>query len=152
TLADDASGDLYVADYAVEAARQAGWRFHSTVWRIHADGASDQRFRPVRFDYEDTYVPDDRFVPVVTSLASVGDGAGRLYAAGRFGVVRLHRDGSRDPAFRYDGSSFHVVPAKDGSGQLYVSTNERIAPSGRHAAQRVIKLNHDGTRNPAFDT
>ncbi len=152
TLADDGSGDLYVADYAVEPARQAGWRFHSTVWRIHADGTRDQRFGPVRFDHEDAYVPDDRFVPVVTALASVGDGAGRLYAGGRFGVVRLHRDGSRDPAFRYDGSSFHVVPAKDGSGRLYVSTNERIAPSGRHASQRIIKLNHDGSRDPAFDT
>jgi hypothetical protein len=151
TLADDGSGDLYVADYAVEAARQAGWRFHSTVWRIRSDGSQDMRFTAAAFHREDAYVPDARFVPVVTALASVGDGTGRLYAAGRFGVVRLHRDGSRDPEFRYTRSAFHIVPAKDGTGALYVSTNERIAPSGRHASQRVIKLKADGALDQSFD-
>lgn len=151
TLADDASGDLYVTDYGVEAAREGGWRLHSTVWRIHPDGTKDVRFTPAVFQREDAYVPDARFVPVVTALASVGSGAGDLYAAGRFGVVRLARDGSRDPDFRYTSSAFHIVPAKDGSGALYVSTNERIAPSGRHASQRVIKLKSDGTTDPSFD-
>lgn len=149
--AGDASGDLYVADYAVEAARHAGWRFHSNVWRIHSDGTKDDRFSGAAFRHEDTYVPDARFVPVVTSVAPVGDGSGRVYAAGRFGVVRLNSDGSRDAGFSYGASAFHVVPAKDGSGTVYVTSNERIAPSGRHASQRLMRLKADGSRDQTFD-
>lgn len=149
--ANDGSGDLYVADYAMEPAPPAAWRFQSTVRRIHADGTIDKRFAPAAFAHEDTYVPDARFVPVVTSVASVDDGSGRVYAAGRFGVARLNRDGSRDAGFRYGVSAFHVVPAKDGSGDVFVTSNERIAVSGRHASQRIVRVKPDGTRDPKFD-
>ncbi len=148
--ADDASGDLYVAGYALEPTGQGGWRFTSTVWRIHLDGTTDVRFAPATFHHDDTYVPDPRSVPLVTGLASVGDGSGRVYAAGRMGVVRLQRDGRRDLGFRYGESAFHVVPAKDAAGTVYVTSNERIAPSGRHASQRLVRLNADGTRDPSF--
>jgi len=149
--ADDGSGDLYVAGYAMEAAPRVGWRFHSTVWRVHRDGRKADRFAEATFRHDDTYVPDARFVPVVTSLAPVGDGSGRVYAAGRFGVVRLHSDGTRDAGFAYGTSAFHVVPAKDGSGAVYVTSNERVAPSGRHASQRIVRLKADGSRDPQFD-
>ncbi|ALA57712.1 delta-60 repeat domain-containing protein [Nitrospira moscoviensis] len=148
--ADDGSGDVYVADYAAEPARHAGWRFRSTVRRLHADGTPDERFVVATFTHDDIYVPDARFVPVVTGLAPAGDGTGRLYAAGRFGVVRLNRDGSRDAAFRYGTSACHVVPAKDGTGHVYVTSNERIAASGRHASQRILRLKNDGSRDPRF--
>lgn len=149
--ADDGSGDLYVAGYTIEPARHTGWRFHSEVWRIRQDGSKDDRFAEAAFSHEDTYVPDVRFVPVLTSLAPVGDGSGRVYAAGRFGVVRLNADGRRDAGFTYGVSAFHVVPVKDGSGRVYVTSNERVAPSGRHASQRVVRLKADGSLDLQFN-
>lgn len=95
------------------------------------------------------------------TIASAADGSGDVYVGGAFTtyqglssnrLVRIDPDGSIDAGFSvgtgFDGEVHAVLPAADGSGDLYVAgafTMYRGAP-----ANRVVRLNADGSRDGGF--
>lgn len=160
-LADDGSGDLYIADYVIErgVASSIGT---GRIWRIHSDGTIDSTFAMGTFSIEsDAFPPDPEFRPVVRSIAAMGDGSGRVYVAagGRYNgtavgqVVRLNRNGSLDAGFTDQAPYpvFRVVPANDGTGDLYIGTYDRDSPSG-WVSHYLLRLNADGTLDAGFNT
>ncbi len=165
--ADDGTGDLYVAeDLSVSTVPGMAAR-SGRVWRVKADGTLDQAFSSPTFtDLSDVtpiaILPDPDFSAVVVDLTPVGDGSGRVYVAGGFDLfqgtsvgplVRLNADGSLDPSFNYQPLSdgvFRVVPAKDGSGDVYIATFARDSPS-RWLSRYLLRLSANGTPDPNFD-
>jgi hypothetical protein len=103
------------------------------------------------------------FDNTVHVIAPVGDGSGDIYVGGAFtdyngitvnSLVRLNADGTVDPAFvtgtGFNNTVFTVVPAADGSGDLYVGgafTSYKGAP-----AHNLVRLNADGSPDAAFVT
>jgi uncharacterized delta-60 repeat protein len=151
-LADDDSGDLYVAEQVGGSPVNTG-----RLWKIHADGTVDSTFAvgTAAIDEQFQYRP---FVGnVIRSLVSVGDQTGRVYAAvsGLYNgatvgsVVRVNADGSLDAAFGTQAEGvFRIVPAGDGSGDLYIASWLRHSPSG--FTSNLSRLNADGTADAAF--
>jgi uncharacterized delta-60 repeat protein len=161
-LADDGSGDLYVADSLVEqdGAPPSG-RGH--IWKVHSDGTLDPTFTVGTITVVADELPmDPIFWAVVRSIVPVGDGSGRIYVAveGVYNgisvgpVVRLNSNGSLDITFASQTSFAHVfrvVPANDGSGKIYIATFRRNDPS-TWVSYLLLRLNIDGTLDPGFDT
>jgi Domain of unknown function (DUF5122) beta-propeller len=99
----------------------------------------------------------------VFSIVPAGDGSGDLYVGGAFtnyngtpanGLVRLTPRGTVDLAFAtgtgFDSTVFSIVPAGDGSGDLYVGgafTNYNGTP-----ANGLVRLTTRGVVDPAFMT
>jgi len=150
-MVPDESGDVFVGgaftDYDGTLANH--------LIRLHSNGAVTQTFG----------TGFDRPVSVV---APARDGSGDLYALGDFTVfngqtvshvARLNPDGSLDTGFRpsltlgFEPSK--ILPADDGSADLYVISvgpspglpGAGIDPTG---PLQVIRLNSDGTVDPAF--
>ena len=158
-LAADGSGDLYVADSLIE----RGLSFSTgtgRLWRLHADGTIDSVFAMGTITIEsDAFSPDPEFRAVVRSLAPLGDGRIYVAAGGRFNgtpvgqVMRLNRNGSLDTTFTDQApySVYRVVPARDGSGDVYIGTYERHAPSSWDS-RYLLRLNADGTLDAGFNT
>lgn len=160
--ADDGSGDLYVADSVVEQGS-----FPPTgighVQRLNPDGAIDPAFAIGTVTFvSDAFPPDPDLRPVIRSLVPVGDQSGRIYAAvsGSYNgteagpVVRLNSNGTLDSSFRQDRSVpavFRIVPANDGSQDLYIATFRRDDP-GTWLRALLLRLNADGTLDQGFDT
>lgn len=152
------------------------------VARLNNNGTLDQGFKP----------PLDYFSPQI--IASADDGSGDVYVGGYLsyinstitGIARLNRDGSRDPGFN-TGTLIRrqvstIVPANDGSGDVYVDGpirfnidgsrdtgfNPVLAGGGnsialatdgggdiyisRNAAPYIARLNNDGSIDSGFDT
>jgi hypothetical protein len=147
--ADDGSGDLYLSD-----------TLH--VWKVNSSGAIASGFTTGEL----TYINRDAFFdvgPILYAMAPVGDGSGRVYLGGIFDryngtpvnhFVRLNTNGTIDPAFIPNtdvGWIWNILPAKDGSGDLYVINygNFRGTPSGFEPGF-LRRLNLDGTIDPGF--
>jgi hypothetical protein len=161
-LADDGSRDVYIAEVVGEFPDRV-----SHIWRIHEDGTVDAGFT------RGTAMIDSEFGNytwrgAVHNLVSVGDGSGRVYATmPGFGgisgptefiyngttvrrIVRLNRDGSLDPTFLSGagGPVSRMVPAQDGTGDLYIISWLQHSPSG--FVTNLRRLNADGTLDTAF--
>jgi len=85
-----------------------------------------------------------------------GDGTGDLYVGGAFtsynstptnNLVRLNANGTVDPAFAtgtgFDNTVFSVVPAGDGSGNVYVGGAFTMYQST--TLGRIARLNSKGS-------
>jgi len=148
-LATDGSGDLYVGGEFTA--------FNSTVVnylaRFNSDGTLD-----TAFDMSGGG-PNRR----VTTIAPATDDSGDLYVGGDFssingsavrGLARLNSDGSVDTVFDMSSGGvnpgvFALAATTDGSGDLYVGGDfTRINGT---VANRVARLNSDGTLDAAFD-
>ena len=118
TLADDRSGNLYVGgDFASYKGIRA-----IRIARIDKSAVFDL-----------TFVSGIGFNNTVFSVASVGDGTGKLYAGGAFTdyngsqsneLGRINQNGAKDFSLG-TGAGFNdiilkVVPAGDGTGDIYV--------------------------------
>ncbi|HKY73496.1 MAG TPA: PKD domain-containing protein [Nitrospira sp.] len=151
-MAPDGSGDVYVSgqftNYNGTPAKH--------LIRLHRDGTVAQTF-------------GDGFDQYVGLIAPARDGSGDLYLLGGFTlfngqavppIVRLNSNGSLDSGFRPPSfpTGFvpnNILPADDGTGDLYVVSvgpspglpGPGIEPTGPH---QIIRLNSDGTVDPAF--
>lgn len=157
-VADDGSGDLYVADQLPGLPMSTG-----RIWKVNPDGTLDSSFAVGTAVFDSSRTLDDLpFGSVVRSLVSVGDHSGRFYAAlsgrryndtavGR--VVRLNADGSLDRTFVAGAipSVFRIVPAQDGTERIYVATYVQDDP-GSIVTFRLLRLNPDGTVDSTFST
>ncbi|MEJ2622109.1 MAG: hypothetical protein P8163_18210 [Candidatus Thiodiazotropha sp.] len=146
--ATDGSGVLYVG----------GWfdTYNGTgstgLIRLNSDGTVDTAFN-IGSGFDD----------VVVSVSLATDGSGDLYVGGHFTayngtgrnrLIRLNSDGTADAAFSFEGSGFDytvnsIVPATDGSGDLYVG-GEFLLYNGTDS-NGVMRLNEDGTVDEAFN-
>jgi hypothetical protein len=94
------------------------------------------------------------------AIAVAADGTGDLYVGGNFekGILRLNSDASLDPGFAV-GSGFtwsfgdmsvqSIVPAADGSGDIYVAgTFDTYDSNPTHG---IVRLNADGSLDAVFD-
>ena len=115
------------------------------IVRINANGAFDQAFS-IGTGFDNT-------VQVITLAEG---GSGNLYVGGAFstynginvnGLVRLKADGSVDPTFvigtGFNNTVFIVVPAADGSGDLYVGG--AFTSYKGLTANNLVRLHADGT-------
>jgi len=149
---DDGSGTLSVAELSQEANGQVG-----RIWKVRADGAIDGSFVTGVASTPSQIDPTK-----IHAVVPVGDGSGRLYIGGAFtqyngmpvqNLLRLTPQGTVDPTFTPPdgfGGVFKVVPAQDGSGDVYVASYGRL-PSLNVGSQFVIRLNADGSLDSAFD-
>lgn len=161
---DDGSGDIYIG--ATELTDAFGSTLVGRIWKVNADGSVDSSFTPG----EVIYTQADVFLRTnVNTIVPIGDGSGRAYVCGAFDryngvevppLVRVTPTGSLDPTLQSAGGNpngregtFTVVPADDGSGDLYVM-NWRIVDisSPTVASTDVYRLNANGSVNPAFKT
>jgi hypothetical protein len=146
--AADGSGDLYVGG-AFSAYN--GVTVNSLV-RLNDDGTVDPSF-----------LTGTGFNNTVHWVVPVADGSGDLYVGGAFtaykGVtannfLRLNADGTVDPAFLtgtgFDNTVFIIVPADDGSGDLYVGG--AFSNYNGTAANDLIRLNSNGVVDQLFST
>jgi Domain of unknown function (DUF5122) beta-propeller len=125
------------------------------MMRITANGSLDQAF---------VAGAGTGFDNTVHVIAPAGDGTGDIYVGGAFtdyngitvkSLVRLNADGTVDPAFAIVGTGFNntvftIVPAADGSGDLYVGgafTSYKGVP-----AHNLVRLNADGSLDATFVT
>jgi uncharacterized delta-60 repeat protein len=101
----------------------------------------------------------------VLAVAFANDGSGDVYVGGDFteyhstvvnGIVRLNSDLSIDTSFDpnnagnigFDGAVHDIQVAQDGSGIIVVGAFNNYQNA---TARKIIKLNHNGTRNVAFE-
>jgi Domain of unknown function (DUF5122) beta-propeller len=124
------------------------------MMRITANGSLDQAF---------VAGAGTGFDNTVHVIAPAGDGSGDIYVGGAFinyngipvnRIVRLNADGTVDPALfigtGFNNTVFTIVPAADGSGDLYVGgafTSYRGVP-----ANNLVRLNADGSPDATFVT
>lgn len=97
----------------------------------------------------------------IEHMALALDGSGDLYVGGRFTtyravsanrIVRLDSDGNRDAAFAigtgFDDYVERIVPATDGSGDVYVG-GDFLNYNGTPAS-KLVRLNSDGSLDTGF--
>jgi uncharacterized delta-60 repeat protein len=142
SLVSDGSGDLYAGGY-FSAYKGTG---RNNILRLSSNGIVDT-----------TFVAGSGFDSSVSSINPATDGSGDIYASGDFhayngsasnGMIRLNSDGTMDTSFDvgidldYSDGFIHprIIPATDGSGDVYVGDGSRI-----------IRLNSDGTVDTTFD-
>ncbi|HEU4505943.1 MAG TPA: delta-60 repeat domain-containing protein [Nitrospira sp.] len=122
------------------------------IARLNANGAFDPAF-----------ATGTGFNNTVHTIAPAGDGSGDLYVGGAFStyngvtansLVRLNADGTVDPSLvtgtGFNNAVFIVLPAGDGSGDLYVGgafTLYNGVP-----ANNLVRLNANGTVDQTFVT
>lgn len=103
------------------------------------------------------------FSYTVWDIAPAADGNGDFYVGGQFtvfanyivdGIVRLNADGTLDAGFDmgagFDGTVLAIVPATDGSGDIYVGGV--FTQYNGTAANHIIRLNADGSVDAGFNT
>ncbi|MFK7895291.1 MAG: hypothetical protein AB8G23_05625 [Myxococcota bacterium] len=147
TFADDSGGDLYVGgiftDYDGNPARQ--------VARLNADGSFDSKFNT-----------GIGFNSSIADIAPATDGSRDIWVGGGFTdyngttvprIVRLNSNGTIDSAFStgagFDGSIETILPAADGSGDVYVGGT--FTTYQGESQNRIARLNADGTLDSSFD-
>ena len=99
----------------------------------------------------------------VRSVAPAADSTGDVYVGGFFQyfngvstnyIVRLNSDGSRDNAFEigsgFDDLVWSIVPAADGTGDIYVGG--RFRSYNGVSANYIARLNSDGSLDTGFVT
>ncbi len=133
--ANDGSGDVYVTTSSGPG-----------IARLDDDGSIDAGFDTGASGFNDA----------VRAIAVTSDGSGDVYVAGFFddfngttnsGIARLNSDGSLDAGFMTTGLYINegdfIIPAIDGSGDIYVGTN---------FVAGIDRLNDDGTHDTGFET
>jgi hypothetical protein len=118
--------------------------------RLNADGKVDTGF-----------TVDTGFDTIVNTIAPAVDGSGDVFVGRGFTgnncalascIVRLHADGTVNASFAigtgFNGTVFTIVPANDGSGDVYVG-GEFTTYNGA-AANRIARLNANGTLDAGF--
>lgn len=147
-LSSDGSKDVYVGgDFTTYNGGQA-----NRIVRLNGDGTIDQAF-----------VAASGFDASVRWIAPASAQGANVYVGGDFTsyngiqrarIVRLNADGTVDQSFAigtgFDNTVNVIVPAGDGSGVLYVGGAFSIY-NGR-PANRLVRLNADGTVDPNFVT
>lgn len=148
SLSADGSKDVYVGgDFTTYNGAQA-----NRIVRLNADGTIDQAF-----------VGASGFDANVRSIVPAAAQSGNVYVGGDFTIyngiqkariVRLNANGTVDPSFAtgtgFDNTVNIIAPAGDGSGALYVG-GAFTTYNGRQA-NSLVRLNGDGTVDPAFVT
>ena len=126
-----------------------------------------QEFRIVRVSangaFDPAFVTGTGLNNSVHVIAPAADGSGDLYVGGAFStyngvavnnLVRLNDDGTIDPSFvtgtGFNNTVYFVVPATDGSGDLYVGG--AFTSYKGVTANNFVRLNADGTVDPSFVT
>ncbi len=123
----------------------------NNIIRLKADGSRDHDFST-----------GSGFDSRVDVIAPARDGSGDIYVGGRFtryrGVVsnhliRLNQDGSVDTAFNVGSGANDIVraivPANDGSGDLYVAGD--FTSYDGIPLKHIARLNADGTAEVTFN-
>jgi hypothetical protein len=123
----------------------------NNIIRLKADGSRDHGFST-----------GSGFDSRVDVIAPARDGSGDIYVGGRFtryrGVtanhlIRLNQDGSVDTAFNIGSGANDIVraivPANDGSGDLYVAGD--FTSYDGIALKHIARLNADGTAEVTFN-
>jgi uncharacterized delta-60 repeat protein len=146
-LATDGSGDVYVGGLFNEYKGAA----NGYLIRLDSNGAVSK-----------TYSANTGFNQPATGIAPAADGSSDVYVGGQFtsyngtssnSIIRLNNDGTVDSAFAV-GTGFNkyassVVPADDGSGDVYVGGG--FTSYNGTTSNRFIRLNSDGTVDNTFD-
>ncbi len=144
--ADDGSGDVYVG---------GGFTSYNGTTskyliRLNSDGTVDSDF-----------AIGTGFNGNVYKIAVAIDGSGDVYVGGYFTsyngttsnrIIRLNSDGTVDSAFAigtgFDSYIHSIVPADDGSGDIYVGGD--FTSYDGSSSKSIIRLNSDGTVDTAF--
>ena len=148
SLAADGSKDVYVGgDFTTYNGAQA-----NRIVRLNADGTIDQAF-----------VAATGFNTNVRSVVPTAGQSANVYVGGDFTtyngiqrsrIVRLNADGTVDQSFAigtgFDNTVNIIAPAADGSGALYVGG--AFTTYNGKPANRLVRLNPDGTIDPNFVT
>ncbi len=146
--ADAQSGNIYAGgDFTTYIGIQK-----ARVVRLTANGTIDPSFA-IGTGFDNT----------VHIIAPSGDGSGALYVGGAFStyngrpansLVRLNADGTVDSTFvtgaGFNSTVFTVVPAGDGSGDVYVGGAFTLYKGIQ--VMRIVRLNSDGSVDFAFPT
>lgn len=200
-LPTDGSGDVYVGgdfsaydgaqaigivrlndDGTIDPAFATGLGFNGSVRNLVPAGAPGgniyvggdfttyngiQAIRLVRLNangsFDPAFATATGFNNTVHVIAQLGDGSGDVYVGGDFSayngipanrLVRLNADGTVDPAFvtgtGFNNTVFTVMPAADGSGDLYVGG--AFTTYNGVSANNLVRLNSNGTVDPVFET
>jgi hypothetical protein len=200
-LPTDGSGDVYVGgdfsaydgaqaigivrlndDGTIDPAFATGLGFNGSVRSVVPAGAPGgniyvggdfttyngiQAIRLVRLNangsFDPAFATATGFNSTVHVIAHAGDGSGDVYVGGDFSayngitanrLMRLNADGTVDPAFAtgtgFNNTVFTVMPATDGSGDLYVGG--AFTTYNGVSANNLVRLNSNGTVDPVFDT
>lgn len=145
-LANDGSGDILVGGNFTSYRGTIG----TYIMRVHADGTVDTGFNTANgFNY-------DFFRLGVLVVAPAVDGSGDIYVGGDFpgfqgasrkNIVRLNANGTLDSGFvvgsGFDSIVYSIVPADDGSGDIYVGG--AFTSYAGNLRNRIIRLNDDGS-------
>ena len=152
----DGSDDVYVAGFFTWYESFRAFR----IARLNNDGSFDTSF-----------VTGTGFNAFPETIAPATDGSGDVYAGGFalwnyngtdiFNIVRLNLDGTFDSTFDtgtgftngtgFNNSVYIIVPASDGSGDVYVGGNF-TRYNGTDVGSGLIRLNNDGSIDAVFDT
>ncbi|MBI2933571.1 MAG: hypothetical protein HYY16_18165 [Planctomycetes bacterium] len=146
-VAPAGSGDVYVGGWFT---RYQGSSANAIV-RLNPDGSRDTAFA----------VGTGFWATPVRAIAPAVDGSGDVYVGGDFTtyqgvganrIIRLNSDGSADAGFAvgtgFNSSVYAIVPAGDGSGDVYVGGNFTTYQGA--GANRIIRLNSDGSAEGTF--
>jgi hypothetical protein len=160
-LADDGSGDVYVAEvFAVPAdsqnSPQAG-----RIWRVRSDGTANTSFIMGELTHTPGVIPFR-----LNTIVPVGDHSGSLYIGGLFdhynkaavpSLIRVTSNGTRDSSFPQLADVFTlegvflVLPLNDGSGNLYVVNDVPVDAGPDLEAESVRRLHFDGSLDSTFN-
>ncbi len=145
--AADGSGDIYLGGLFNSYNGTASNR----IIRLNKDGSIDSGFNI-----------GTGFDSLVDIIAPANDGSGDIYVGGDFssyngtssnGFLRLNQDGSIDSGFNigsgFDGIVISVVPATDGTGDIYVGGH--FAHYNGTASNNLVRLHSDGSVDTAFN-
>jgi uncharacterized delta-60 repeat protein len=147
-LANDGTGDVYVGGLFVG----YGTSTLDNVVRLNSDGSIDAGF----------VVANGGFNATVYEICPAPDGSGDVYFGGdltvnhmattQYRIIRLNADGSVDtgflPGLGFPSTVRSIVPASDGSGDLFVGGDfysYRSSP-----VLRLIRLNSDASVDASF--
>ncbi|MES9972535.1 MAG: delta-60 repeat domain-containing protein, partial [Candidatus Thiodiazotropha sp.] len=145
----DGSGDLYVGGL-FKVYNGSG---SNNIIRLNSDGTVDAGF-----------TLGSGFDASVNSIAPAVDASDDLYLGGEFiayngtasnFLARLNSDGTLDTAYGAESgvNSFvnSIVPATDGSGDLYVGGYFTIYNGTTNSYSQIIRLNRDGTVDTIYE-
>ena len=133
--AADSTGDIWVGVLS----KTAEGDYHS-VSRLRSDGTE-------KASYAFGYAAGENLVKVVAT--DIVNAENKVYVGGDFagGILRLNADGSEDASFvvgvGFDGRVSSIVPAADGSGDIYVGGS--FDNYGATIVGGLVRLHSDGS-------
>lgn len=151
----DGSGDIYVGGGFTS---YNGTACEDMI-RLNSDGTVDSAFS-AGTGFSSPYSHSS-----VATIALATDGSGDLYAGGMYStsydgtpsnyLIRLNSDGTVDTAYSattgLDYAARRIVPAGDGSGDIYLGGNSFTRYNGT-VSNRILRLDSDGQVVAGFAT